>query len=145
MAEFVQRRPRVVAEEYDGTRESADRVMAAFRRPPESELDEFRSLLKWPESRIAEATAYKWYWWEPGTEVDRPAFIAGSVSPVDTGYVVQKPGLWFGYEEQGAGTGVTAYYEMPVGYVSTGWSLKPNWTDKATFDKNWEPVEAAST
>ena len=55
MAEYVQRRPRIVAEAYDGTRESADRVMAAFSRPPDSELAEFRSFLKWPESRIAEA------------------------------------------------------------------------------------------
>lgn len=145
MAEYVQRRPRVVAEAYDGTRESADRVMAAFARPPDSELDEFRSFLKWPESRIAEATVYKWFWFEPGTSLDRPAILPGAVQPVDVGYVVQKPGLWFGYEEQGAGTGVTTYYEIPVGYVSPGWALKPNWMAKKDFDKDWEPVEAAAT
>ena len=138
MARFVQRRPEVQAEEYDGSREAGDRVMGAFVRPPEEHLDEFRQLLKWPESRVLTDTAYKWFWFEGGTTLDRPAVTADGAQH-DTGLSVAKAGLWFGFEGQGAGTGVTEYQEIPLGYVYSGWSLKPNWMAKKDFLKDWEP------
>ncbi len=144
MAKFVQRRPSIEAVEYDGTRESAERVMAEFVRPVDSQLDEFRSFLKWPESKVQELTQYKWFWFDSNVDLDRPALLADG-SERDTGYMIREPGLWLGYEGDGAGTGVTQYQQIPVGYVYTGWSLKPNWMGRKEFLTDWEPVEAAAT
>jgi hypothetical protein len=139
MAEFVQRRPTVTAEEYDGSRESADRVMATFVRPPEVALEEYR-FYKWTEAKIQDATVYKWHWFDSAVELDRPAVLADG-SHRETGFFVQEPGLWLGYEDQGAGTGVTTYMQIPLGYVYTGWSLKPNWMSRKDFLKDWEPAQ----
>lgn len=144
MTEFVQRRPKIQAVEYDGSRPGADRVMAEFVRPPDQQLEEFRTINQWDESRVQADTVYKWYWYKSGDVLDRPAVLAGG-QEFDTGARVAHGGLWFGYEGAGAGTGVERYYEIPVGYVYTGWALKPGWMARADFLKDWEPVEAAAT